>query len=226
MIYENVINGQFIARRNRFIAEVEINGLPTVCHVKNTGRCRELLQPGATIYLEKKSDAARKTAYDLIAVEKSGKLFNLDSQAPNKVAAEWLPQSGLFPADTHFFPEQKCGRSRFDFLADHEPAFTWIEVKGVTLEENGVALFPDAPTERGLRHVEELCALQESGVGAMLLFVLQMEGMRSFKPNDQTHPAFGEALRKAAASGVRILAMECRVTLTSMTMIRPVPLSL
>ncbi len=211
MKYRNYKNAIFIHRPNRFIAEVEIDGKRAICHVKNTGRLKELLIPGAHVLLEQSENPARKTAYDLIAVQKGENYVNLDSQAPNKIAAEWLPQSGLFPADTIFKPEVKRGDSRFDFRADTPSGAVWIEVKGITLNDNGIAKFPDAPTERGVKHLKELTAIVEEGGQAMVLFVVQMKGVTAVAPNDQTHPAFGAALRAAARAGVRICAVDCRV---------------
>lgn len=207
MNYQNVIEGKFITRPNRFIAEVQIGNERAVCHVKNTGRLKELLKEGATVWLEKSDNPNRKTAYDLIAVQKEDQIVNIDSQAPNKIASEWLPQSGLFPADTVYRREVSCKNSRFDFLAGD----TWIEVKGITLNEDGIARFPDAPTLRGVKHLNELTEIAQNGGKAMVLFIVQMKGVRTVEPNDKTHPEFRAALRRAAAAGVKIVAVDCIV---------------
>ena len=210
MTYGTVLPGIFRARPNRFIAQAEIGGEPQVCHVKNTGRCRELLVPGATVYVEESRNPARKTKYDLIAVEKGELLINMDSQAPNKVAAEYLPR--LLPGLTMLRPETAFGSSRFDFYAEAGGERWFIEVKGVTLEEGRAALFPDAPTQRGLKHLQELCRCVDQGYRACVLFVVQMKGVRYVAPNQATHPAFAQALREAAAHGVRVEAVDCLVT--------------
>ncbi len=210
MTYGTVIQGRFLKRPNRFIAHVETKDGIQVCHVKNTGRCRELLVPDATVYLEESPNPNRKTKYDLIAVEKGDLLINMDSQAPNQVAEEYLPR--LFPHLTSWRREFTWGSSRFDFRVE-TPEKTWfMEVKGVTLEENGVVLFPDAPTQRGVKHLRELCRCQEEGYGACVLFVIQMAGVRYFTPNRRTHPEFAQALEEAASLGVRLEAVDCLVT--------------
>ena len=211
MNYQTMKKGIFIARPNRFIAQVELDGKIEICHVKNTGRCKELLRPGVTVWLEKSNNPARKTAYDLISVKKGEEWVNVDSQAPNQVAAEWLPQSGLFPKETVFRREVKKGNSRFDFCAEMGEKRCWIEVKGVTLEQNGIAKFPDAPTERGARHLRELVDAVTEGDEAMALFIIQMKGVSELIPNDETDPTFGRALRTAAEAGVQILAVDCIV---------------
>ena len=224
MRYQTVVPGRFLRRPNRFIAQVETaEGVQTV-HVKNTGRCRELLVPGAAVYLEYSGSPKRKTAYDLIAVEKGGLLVNMDAQAPNRVFAEWLePQ---LPEGAVLHREYRYGDSRLDFCVESARGLYLIEVKGVTLEENGAARFPDAPTERGVKHIRELQRAAESGLGAALFFVVQMEGMRSVEPNDETHPAFGAALREAADHGVRVCAWDCAVTPDSLALRREVPVRL
>ena len=240
MKYEKIICGQFIARPNRFIAEVKLNhsGEITRAHVKNTGRCRELLQPGAAVYLEDFTErmGSRKMAYSLIGVEKvlpDGRVLmvNMDSQAPNKVTSDALKDgSVILPGMgklTLIRPEKTYGQSRFDFYvedADGQKAF--IEVKGVTLEEDGLVRFPDAPTERGVKHIGELVKAREEGYRAYVLFIVQMEGMRVFMPNDDTHKAFGDALRSAAAAGVEVLAYQCRVTADTLTAADPLPVQL
>ncbi len=226
MQYQNVKKGIFQARPNRFIARVEVDGRMEVVHVKNTGRCRELLVPGAAVYLEKSSNPARKTQYDLIAVEKGELLINMDAQAPNKVFQEWAEAGEFLPGLTLLRPETTWGNSRFDFYWEAGERRGFVEVKGVTLEENGHARFPDAPTERGVKHLEELIHCRQAGYEAAVCFVIQMEGMLDFAPNDNTHPAFGRALRKASEAGVQILAQECRVTPERLTMAGPVLLRL
>ena len=226
MQYQTVKKGIFLARPNRFIAHVEVDRATQVVHVKNTGRCRELLVPGASVYLEQSANPARKTKYDLIAVEKGELLINMDAQAPNQVFREWAEQGGFLPGLTKLRPETTWGSSRFDFYWEAGDRRGFVEVKGVTLEENGHARFPDAPTERGVKHLEELIRCQGEGYEAAVCFVLQMEGMKDFAPNDSTHPAFGQALRKAAQAGVQILARTCRVTPETLTIAEPVPVCL
>lgn len=211
MKYQNVTEGRFLSRLNRFIAYVEIDGRQETVHVKNTGRCRELLQEGAVVYLEKSDKAERKTAYDLIAVRKGDRLINMDSQAPNKVAEEWLLQRTLFPDLVFVRPETVYGNSRFDFYIETKQDKIFMEVKGVTLEEDGVMRFPDAPSERAVKHVEELVKACKEGYQAYILFVIQMKGAAYFTPNRKMHPEFAEALQKAAEAGVHILAYDCHV---------------
>ena len=212
-----VVKAKFLSRPNRFIALVELNGEILTVHVKNTGRCKELLPEGATVYLTAAENPARKTPYDLVAVEKvrpdgSVLFINMDSQAPNAIAAEYLPESGLFCEHTVFRREVTHGASRFDFAMDTSDRPTAdLEVKGCTLEREGIAYFPDAPTERGVKHVRELTALAKSGHPTYILFITQMKGVTALCPNDETHPAFGEALREAEAAGVHILAVDCVV---------------
>lgn len=217
MEYQRIRAGTFLARPNRFIAHVEIEGAVQVCHVKNTGRCRELLVPGARVWLEESANPARKTRFDLVAVEKetpSGPLFiNMDSQAPNRVFGEWAKGGHFVPGLFLLRPETTYGNSRFDFYwesSGDRPEKGFVEVKGVTLEENGVARFPDAPTLRGVKHLEELAAARAAGYRAAVCFIVQMAGMKWVEPNDATHPEFGAALRRAAAAGVEVLALECR----------------
>lgn len=219
MIYGKILTGVFLARPNRFIAYVEIGGQVEVCHVKNTGRCRELLLPGVKVWLEESANPARKTRYDLIAVEKERKdgplLINMDSQAPNKVFGEWAAAGGLGFVPTLLRPETTYGNSRFDHYWELSENGSlrrgFWEVKGVTLEEDNVARFPDAPTLRGVKHLEELILARQAGYEAGVCFIVQMAGMEYMEPNDATHPAFGEALRRAARAGVEVLALECRV---------------
>ena len=226
MRYGEVKRGRFLARPNRFVAHVELEGERVVCHVKNTGRCRELLTSGAAVYLERAENPARKTPYDLIAVEKGDLLINMDAQAPNKVFGEWAAAGRFLPGLTALRPEFTWEDSRFDFrLEDHlGPCF--VEVKGVTLEQDGLALFPDAPTERGVKHLRGLRRAVERGYRAAVLFVVQMKGPRLFRPNDGTHPAFGQALREAAAAGVGVYAWDCAVTPESLTLDAPVEVAL
>ena len=194
-LYDQVIFGEFIARPNRFIANVRTESGLEVCHVKNTGRCRELLLPGAQVTLSVSDQKNRKTRCDLVAVQKGDLYINMDSQAPNRAAAEAMPR--LFPGLTLLRPEAAFGESRLDFYLEQGDKKTFVEVKGVTLEENGIALFPDAPTERGVKHLKELENCVKAGYGAALLFVIQMQGVSRFMPNRKTHPAFAEALLHA-----------------------------
>ena len=231
MTYEHVAEATFLSRPNRFIARVLVNGAEETVHVKNTGRCRELLVSGCTVYLARSDKAGRKTKYDLVAVEKQRQgraplRINMDSQAPNDAAGEWLPISGLFSDSAVIRREVKFGDSRFDFYVEDGRRKAFVEVKGVTLEENGVALFPDAPTERGVKHLRELCRAVEAGYEAYLLLVIQMKDIRLFRPNAATHPAFADSLREAAGQGVHILAMDCLVTPEGMTVDKPVTVQL
>lgn len=210
MKYGYVADAVFLQRPNRFIAQVLLHGQEETVHVKNTGRCKELLVPGAKVYLEKGQNPARKTGWDLIAVEKGDRLINMDSQLPNKVAEEWLAQGGL----GHFsqlFREQTWGASRLDFCLKDSHRIKYVEVKGVTLEEGGKVYFPDAPTARGVKHLEELTRIRREGMEAAVLFVVQMNGVSSFSPNGATDPAFSDALRRAADAGVEIAALDCVV---------------
>lgn len=210
MKYGYVADAVFLQRPNRFIAQVLLHGQEETVHVKNTGRCKELLVPGAKVYLEKGKNPARKTAWDLIAVEKGDRLINMDSQLPNKVAEEWLAQGG-FGHFSQLFREQTWGASRLDFCLKDSHRTKYVEVKGVTLEEGGKVYFPDAPTARGVKHLEELTRIRREGMEAAVLFVVQMKGVSSFSPNDATDPAFGKALRQAAAAGVEVAALDCLV---------------
>lgn len=224
MQYGEVRRGVFIARPNRFIAHVEMGGKTVVCHVKNTGRCRELLVPGATVYLARSANPNRKTAYDLIAVEKSGRLINMDAQAPNRVFGEFAKV--FDPAAQAVHPEFTYGQSRLDFCLTTPGGLHLVEVKGVTLEEGGHTRFPDAPTERGIKHLRELERAVAEGHRATVFFVIQMADVVDFGPNDATHPAFGEALRHAAAAGVEVAAYDCAVTPDTLTIRHPVPVVL
>ena len=226
MHYSNIQRAIFLRRPNRFIAHIEVDGREEVCHVKNTGRCRELLTDRATIYVEHHDNPNRKTKYSLIAVEKGDLLINMDSQAPNKVVGEWLLEKEPFGKVKLLKPECTYGSSRFDFYLETEAEKIFIEVKGVTLEEAGIVSFPDAPTERGIKHLEELRACVEAGYKAAVIFVVQMEGMQHFEPNDKTHPQFGEALRQARKAGVEVLAYECKVTPSSLEITKSIPVVL
>ena len=225
MEYRNMVPGTFLARPNRFIAHVEIHGKTEICHVKNTGRCKELLPPGAKVWCQQAQNPSRKTPYDLITVEKGSRLINMDSQAPNAAAKEWLLAGGLGQI-TDLRPETKQGDSRFDFSFMKDGRRCFLEVKGVTLENDGVCAFPDAPTERGAKHLRELTALANDGCGAYVLFVIQMADVQYLHPNDATDPAFSRALREAAAAGVEILAMDCTVTVDTMTIRKAVDVRL
>ncbi len=226
MRYGTVKKGIFLERPNRFIAHVAMDGGMEVCHVKNTGRCRELLIPGAVVYLERAENPLRKTKYDLIAVEKGNLLINMDSQAPNKVFGEWVAAGGFQKDVTAIRPEFTYGASRFDFRLESGQGVCFVEVKGVTLEEKGEARFPDAPTERGIKHLKELQRAVGEGYEAAVCFVIQMKGVTHFTPNDMTHPAFGAALREAAEHGVQIIACDCLVTPESLMIDAPVPVRL
>ncbi len=227
MKYKEIISAEFVERPNRFIAYVELMGERTKVHVKNTGRCRELLTDHAKVYLEKSGKENRSTEYDLVAVEKEGRLVNMDSGAPNKVAGEWLRAGGLYRDVSLVRPEKTFGSSRFDFYVESESGRkAFIEVKGVTLEREGVAAFPDAPSERAVKHVEELIEARRQGYEAYLLFVIQMKGVYHVEPNWDTQPAFGEALKRARREGVRFLAYDCLVRKDSLEMDEPLPVYL
>ena len=223
-LYDQVTEGEFIARPNRFIARIRTSLGVEACHVKNTGRCAELLVPGARVTLAASSNPARKTPFDVVAVQKGGLYINMDSQAPNKAAMEALPR--LFPGVQRVKPEARFGDSRLDFFLECAAGETFLEVKGVTLEMDGTALFPDAPTERGVKHLRELETCVSMGYGAAVLFVIQMKGPARFRPNWATHRAFGEALVHARNAGVRVLAYDCLVTPDSMTLDGELPVDL
>ena len=218
--YGTTEEGVFISRPNRFIAKVMVNGREETVHVKNTGRCRELLPQGARVILEKASEGSkRKTQFDLIAVYKNGMLINMDSQSPNKAAMEFIPQ--LFENVTYIRPETVFGSSRFDFYIEAGDRKIFMEVKGCTLEDNGICRFPDAPTQRGLKHINELVTAAKSGYEAYILFVIQMEKAEYFTPNRDTHPQFADALKAASEKGVNVLAYTCTVTPDSMVIDKP-----
>ena len=225
MVYANMVPGLFQNRPNRFIAHIEIGGELQTVHVKNTGRCRELLPPGAEVWCQRSGNPNRKTKYDLITVRKGSRLINMDSQAPNTAAKEWLLSGGLGEI-TNLRAETVHGNSRFDFSFEKDGKRCFLEVKGVTLENDGICAFPDAPTERGSKHLRELTQAVTSGFGGYVLFVIQMADVQYLHPNDVTDPAFGAALREAAAAGVQILAMDCEITVDSMTIRSSVPVLL
>ena len=221
MYYENMEKAVFLERPNRFISWVETERGREICHVKNTGRCRELLLPGAALYVQRNENPARKTPLDLICVQKGKTLINMDSQAPNRVVAEWLQEKGA-----RFHPEYRFGDSRIDFYIEEKGRKILLEVKGVTLEEGGVARFPDAPTERGVKHIRELAGSLKKGYEACVFFVIQMKGIRYMEPNDGTHPAFGDALREAEKAGVRVAAYDCLTEPDRLRLDREIPVRL
>lgn len=227
MKYKHVVDAIFVERPNRFIANVDINGERETVHVKNTGRCKELLVPGSKVYLALADNPERKTKYDLIAVEKQREnkatlLINMDSQIVNDVAGEWLAKGLLFSKEAVIRREVTYGKSRFDFYIEDGERKIFLEVKGVTLEHDGIASFPDAPTERGIKHIRELVQCIEEGYEAYILFVIQMKEISLFHPNDVTHRAFGDALREAKQNGVNVLAYDCKVTSDSIELDRQV----
>jgi len=217
MTYPNTRSAIFLSRPNRFIAVVDMDGVIETVHVKNTGRCKELLIPGAAVYLCQAGNPNRQTNYDLIAVKKGEQIINMDSQAPNTVFYEYLYSERYISGITKIKREAKYGNSRFDFYIEADENKIFIEVKGVTLEANGIAMFPDAPTMRGVKHLNELIQCVREGYKAQAVFIIQMKDMLYFTPNDTTHPAFGEALRSAVSAGVRVIAMNCVVTPDSLS---------
>ena len=223
MKYTNIVGGTFISRPNRFIAKVNIDGMEHTVHVKNTGRCKELLVPGCTVFLEKSDNPNRKTLYDLVAVVKGDRVINMDSQAPNTVFARWVKKQ----LPTAFIKREHTYKdSRFDCYIETETDKIFVEVKGVTLEENGCVRFPDAPTERGIKHIKGLVDAVENGYKAAVFFVIQMEDVISFSPNYETQPQFGRTLKDAEKAGVKILAYSCKVTPDSLEIDKPVPVIL
>lgn len=231
MQYDNISAGTFIQRLNRFVAQVRINGNIETVHVKNTGRCRELLIPGTQVFLTAGNNPARKTLYDLVAVSKirpnsKPLLINMDSQIPNPAALEWLKRSGLFSPNALYRRKVARYNSRFDLFVEDGQRKVFIEVKGVTLEHNGIAMFPDAPTERGVKHLNELVQCIADGFEAWVFFVIQMNGVSCFMPNDTMHPQFGIALRQAQKAGVKILAMDCQITPNSIQINEKIPVQL
>ncbi len=216
MKYKEIVTGIFIDRPNRFVAHIDIDGSIHTVHVKNTGRCKELLLPGVEVYLAVSDNPARKTRYDLVAVEKAGfGLINIDSQAPNAVVKEWLLRQDY----DYVRPEYTYGNSRIDFYMEKSNDKYLMEVKGCTLEIDGIGYFPDAPTERGIKHLRELTAASALGYKSILAFVIQMEGVHMVRPNMETHPAFGQAMKEALDAGVEILYLECKVTKDSIEII-------
>ena len=225
MTYANMTPGTFLSRPNRFIAHVEIGGQVEVVHVKNTGRCRELLRPGTRVWCQRSDNPNRKTKFDLITVQKGDRLINMDSQAPNHAAKQWLSGGGLGQIE-NLKAETFHGDSRFDFSFSKDGKPCFLEVKGVTLETDGICAFPDAPTERGTKHLQGLTKAVQEGFGGYVLFVIQMTDVKYLHPNDVTDPNFAKALREAAASGVEVLAVDCRITEDSMTIGNFVPVKL
>lgn len=226
MKYENISKARFIRRPNRFIAHILHEGEEKICHVKNTGRCKELLMPGAEILVQRASNPARKTPFDLISVFKGARLINMDAVAPNTVFGEFLRGGGLGFTPDRVRAECVHGESRFDFYFEHGGKRAFAEVKGVTLEDEGVARFPDAPTERGLKHLRGLMDCVAEGFEAYAVFVVQMADVKYFEPNRATHPQFADALREAAEAGVQVLAFECEVGFDTLKITRPVKLQL
>lgn len=222
MLYENILEGIFIERPNRFIAKCLVNGEEITAHVKNTGRCRELLIKGCRVFLQHFNNTNRKTNYDLIAVQKDDRVINMDSQAPNKVILEALKNNinilQIKEKINFFKGEYKYKNSRFDVYAETDKQKIFIEVKGVTLEENGVVMFPDAPTERGIKHINELIDAKNNGYLAYIIFVIQMSNIKYFTPNIKTHKAFADALINAKNNGVNVLAYDCNITDNSITL--------
>ncbi|MBQ3136379.1 MAG: DNA/RNA nuclease SfsA [Clostridia bacterium] len=212
MKYSNIQKAIFVSRPNRFVAKVNIDGKETYVHVKNTGRCRELLTEGAEVWLEKSDNPGRKYQYSLISVKKGGRMVNMDSQAPNKAVGEWLSEGVLFPDIKLIKAECKYGNSRFDFYVEYGDKRAFIEVKGVTLENGGVVSFPDAPTERGSKHLRELCECRNEGYEAYVIFVIQMKDVLYFTSNEKNDPVFAHTLENANKAGVSILAYDCLVT--------------
>lgn len=226
MKYSNMERAYFKERPNRFIAYVETEEGREICHVKNTGRCRELLTSDAVVYVQRNNNPARKTKLDLIGVEKGDYLINMDSQAPNAAVKEWLRAGNLFSKNAVVYSEKTYGESRFDFYIEDGERNAFMEVKGVTLELDGVCRFPDAPTERGVKHIRELIKCMEDGYEAYILFVIQMSPVKYLEPNDATHKAFGDALREAAKAGVHVMARDCKVTIDSMEIMNEVEVRL
>ena len=225
MRYENMVPGIFLSRPNRFIAKVLIDGIEETVHVKNTGRCRELLPAGAQVWCQKSDNPNRKTKFDLITVKKGDRLINMDSQAPNTAAGEWLRSGGLGEIE-NLKAETFHGDSRYDFSFTKDGKQCFLEVKGVTLEDDGVCAFPDAPTERGAKHLKGLTEAARAGFGAYVLFVIQMADVKYLRPHDERDPAFGQALREAAENGVTVMAMDCAVDVDSMEIRLRVPVKL
>ncbi len=216
MKYQNIVSAKFIERPNRFIARVELDGNELVVHVKNTGRCRELLIPGCTVYLDKAQNPERKTPYDLVAVKKDGRIINIDSQAPNQVVKEWLLSQNNYDLVK---PEYKYGDSRIDFYMEKGDEKYLMEVKGCTLFRDGIGYFPDAPTQRGAKHLRELSEAVKSGFNTSIAFVIQGEGISEVRPNEETDPEFAKAFHVAKSAGVKIVFLKCKVTEDSLNII-------
>lgn len=226
MKYDNIKQGIFLCRPNRFIAHVEIGGKTELVHVKNTGRCKELLIEGVTVFVQEFDKSTRKTKFDLIAVQKGDILINIDSQVPNKVVGEWLLTSSLLGNITLIKPETTYGNSRFDFYIEADDKKIFAEVKGVTLEQDGVVLFPDAPTLRGVKHIKELCRSMQEGYQAYMIFLVQLQGAKYFTPNIRTQPEFGKVLKCAERQGVHIIVLDCVITRDSITANSLLPIKL
>jgi len=215
VIYKNIKEARFINRPNRFIANIEIEGKSQLCHVKNTGRCKELLTPGAKVFVQESDNFKRKTKYDLISIYKGDMLVNIDSSAPNKVFYEWLTDSDIKEDILFVKLEAQYKNSRFDFYIETAKSRGFVEVKGVTLEKDGVALFPDAPTERGVKHLNELIDARQNGYAAWIIFIIQMQKVSYFMPNEAMHKTFSDALKAAQKQNVDMAALDCKVTRNS-----------
>ena len=226
MKYNNVEKARFVKRLNRFVAHINVDGNIHVCHVKNTGRLKELLTEGAEVFVQHHHDEKRKTNYSLIAVKKDSEVVNIDSQAPNKVFYEWVKDGSLLGKPDLVKPETVFGNSRFDCYIEKDLRKIFVEVKGVTLEREGVALFPDAPTERGVKHLHELCECVKNGYEAYIVFVIQMKGVHTFSPNKQMHKEFADALAECERNGVKIVAVDCIVTPDSLEIDRQIEIKL
>ena len=226
MYYHKIVEASFLKRPNRFIAHVLYNGKEEIVHVKNTGRCAELLKPGAIVYLQESDKNNRKTKWDLVGVKKGERIVNMDSQIPNRVVEEWLEAGNLFENVKLIRPEKTYKKSRFDLYVEYEEKKAFIEVKGVTLENNGVVRFPDAPSARAVKHLEELMVAVAEGYEAYVFFVVQMENVKCFSPNKMTHPEFADMLVKAARAGVKIVAYDCKVTEQSISLNKEIPVVL
>lgn len=223
MKYYRIKEGRFISRPNRFIAHVEIEGKEEICHVKNTGRLKELLVPGARVYVEESDNPNRKTKYDLVQIYKDDILVNIDSQMPNFLVREWLKKGEVIPGIKYMQMEKTYGNSRFDLYAEYQDKQAFMEVKGVTLEEDRIARFPDAPTLRGLKHIQELIRCTQEGYEAWLFLIIQMKGVDRFEPNVRTQPEFGRELYRAAKAGVHIQAWDCVVNVGEVYIDKQIP---
>ncbi len=224
MIYSNIVSGNFISRPNRFIAIVEIDGVAETVHVKNTGRCKELFLPGAEVYLQRSDNPNRKTQFDIVAVKKGKEVINIDSQIPNKVFHEFVSDGRFIDGVTLIKPESAYKNSRFDFYIEANNQKIYAEIKGVTLEENGIAKFPDAPTERGIKHLNELSDAVRNGYLAYAVFIIQMKGIEHFEPNYKMHKAFADTLKAAQQSGVNVIAYDCIVSPESIELDNQIPI--